>query len=76
MSGNLRWVTIEREWIFDSVVKLDLNYGKIFKSVPSTKLVYLDCVRGRKGDVKDRESLKEDKYVRKENEEKEAEPSN
>lgn len=47
-----------------------------FKSVPSTKLVYLDCVRGRKGDVKVRESLKEDKYVRKENEEKEAEPSN
>ena len=29
LSGNSKKVIIEREWIFDSVLKLDLNYGKI-----------------------------------------------
>lgn len=46
-----------------------------FKSVTHTNLVYLYYVRGRKGSVNIRESLKEDKVTRKENDEKKPDPS-
>lgn len=45
-----------------------------FQIILPTKLVTLDCVRGRKRNVKE-ESLKEDKCPGKESEEKEPEPS-
>ena len=45
-------VAIEREGIFDSVFQLDLRHEQISNHFQPTKLVYLDGVRGRRGDVK------------------------
>lgn len=67
----MKKVTTERD--FDSVFKLDLNYGKI-SNHSSYKVSFLGLCQRQKKEC-ERESLKEDKCTGKENEEEEPETS-
>lgn len=69
MSGSERKVTIERQYIFDPVLKLDLRHRQNW--FQPRRFVYLGYIGGRKVNVKARKSLKEKEFIRKESEKKE-----